>query len=110
MEDNYFVNDDIDGKKDIQRLSKIYDELKLKNYFSKNLIQIQESIGPYPRLYFLSDQKLEKIKSLNKLSLSEISKYYSKINYLQELEISSHNNKNNITGIKIFSERKKDDF
>ena len=108
LEDNYFVNDDINGKKDMQRLSKIYDELKLKNYFSKNLIQIQESIGPYPRLYFLSDQKLEKIKSLNKLSLSEISKYYSKINYLQELEISSHNNKNNITGIKIFSERKKE--
>ena len=108
LEENYYSNEDYTNKNDIKILSKIYDELKAKNYFTKSSAQTQESIDPYPRLYFLSEQKLEKIKSSNKVSISDISKYFSKINNLQELDISSHHNKNNIIGIKIFSVNKKE--
>ncbi len=113
LEDYYYSNNNNNiennnnNKRDIKILSKIYDELKSKNYFNKSSPQTQESILPYPKLYFLSEQKLEKIKLSNKISISDISKYFSKINNLQELEISSHHNKNNIIGIKIYNLTKK---
>ena len=111
LEEYYYSNNNeqnSNNKRDIKILSKIYEELKSKNYFNKSSPQTQESIMPYPKLYFLSEQKLEKIKLSNKISISDISKYFSKINNLQELEISSHHNKNNIIGIKIFNATKKD--
>ena len=112
LEEYYFSNNNeinTKDKRDNKILLKINDELKSKNFFNnKNMSQSQESIMPYPKLYLLSEQKLEKIKTTNKISLTEISKYFSKINYLQELEITSHHNKNNITGIKIFSSNKKE--
>ena len=107
LKDYYYSNKD-NNKRDFKLLSKIYDELKSKNYFNKSSTQSQESVMPYPKLYFLSDHKLEKIKSTNKISIIDISKYFSKINNLQELEINTHHNKNNITGIKIFNETKKE--
>ena len=107
LKDYYYSNKD-SNKRDFKLLSKIYDELKSKNYFNKSSTQSQESVMPYPKLYFLSDHKLEKIKSTNKISIIDISKYFSKINNLQELEINTHHNKNNITGIKIFNETKKE--
>ena len=105
LEDYYFNNN---NKKDIKILSKIYEELKSKNFFVNPPPQNQETVMPYPKLYFLPEQKLEKIKLSTKISLSDISKYFTKINSLQELEITSHHNKNNITGIKIFSANKKE--
>ena len=107
LKDYYYSNKD-NNKRDFKLLSKIYDELKSKNYFYKSSTQSQESVMPYPKLYFLSDHKLEKIKSTNKISIIDISKYFSKINNLQELEINTHHNKNSITGIKIFNETKKE--
>ena len=109
IEDYFISKEGINkDKPDIKLLSKIYEELKSKNYFSKNDIRLTESIMPYPRIYLLSAQKLEKIKLANKITIPEISKYFAKINNLQELEISLHHNKNIITGIKIFSETKKE--
>ena len=110
LEEYYYSNNNEqnNNKRDIKILSKIYEELKSKNYFNKSSPPTQESIMPYPKLYFLSEQKLEKIKLSNNISISDISKYFSKINNLQELEISSHHNKNNIIGIKIFNSTKKD--
>ena len=109
LEEYYYSNNNENNdKRELKMLSKIYEELKSKNYFNKSSPQTQESILIYPKLYFLSEQKLEKIKLSNKLSISDISKYFSKINNLQELEISSHHNKNNITGIKIYNATKKD--
>ena len=109
LEDYYISKTNSNNDKiDIKVLSKIYEELKSKNYFSKNSNQLSDSIMPYPRIYLLSEQKLEKIKIANKITIPEISKYFSKINNLQELEISVHHNKNVITGIKIFSLTKKE--
>lgn len=104
LEDYYYDNK---SNRDLKVLNKIYDELKSKNYFNKNSAQSQESAIPYPKLYFLSDQKRDKIKN-GKISLNDISKYYNKVNQRQELEISmAHHNKNIITGIKLLSYSKK---
>ena len=105
LEDYYYDNK---SNRDLKVLNKIYDELKSKNYFNKNSAQSQESAIPYPKLYFLSDQKRDKIKN-GKISLNDISKYYNKVNQRQELEISmAHHNKNIITGIKLLSYSKKE--
>ena len=80
FEEYYFSNkNEINTKdrRDTNILLKINDELKSKNFFNtKNMSQSQESIKPYPKLYLLSEQKLEKIKTTNKISLTEISKYF----------------------------------
>ena len=94
--------------KDPKILNKIYEELKLKNYFNKNSSSSQESASPYPKLYFLSEQKRENITKINKITLNDITKYFNKVNQRQELEISSHHNKNIITGIKLYSYTKKE--
>ena len=101
--EEYYYN-----KKESQSLNKIYDELKTKNYFNKNSSSNQESAAPYPKLYFLSEQKRESIIKINKISFNDISKYYNKVNERQELEISTHHNKNIITGIKLYSYTKKE--
>ena len=104
--DYYYSNND-SNKRDIKILSKIYEELKSKNYFSKNIINKQDLITPFPKIYLLSEKNIEKIKSLNKINLTDITKYFNKIYPFQDLEISNHHNKTNITGIKIYSENKK---
>ena len=112
LEEYFYENDK--NKKDIKALNKLYEELKSKNYFNKNsastssISSTQESASTYPKLYFLSEQKREYISKLNKISLNDIIKYYSKVNKRQELEISSHHNKNVITGIKLISNSKKE--
>ena len=109
LEEYFYENDK--NKKDIKVLNKIYEELKSKNYFNKNSVSTsnsQESAASYPKLYFLSEQKREYISKINKISLNDIIKYYNKVNKRQELEVSSHHNKNVITGIKLLSNSKKE--
>ena len=103
--EEYYYND---KKRDPKILNKIYEELKSKNYFNKNSSSSQETASPYPKLYFLSEQKRENITKINKITLSDITKYFNKVNQRQELEISSHHNKNIITGIKLYSYTKKE--
>ena len=102
--EEYYYN-----KRDPKLLNKIYDELKSKNYFNKNSASNQESAAPYPKLYFLSEQKRENILKISKITLNDISKFYNKVNDRQELEITTtHHNKNLITGIKLYSFNKKE--
>ena len=73
------------------------------------MISIQESVALYPKLYFLSEEKKEKLLKNNKISLNDIIKYYGKVNQRQELEVNiNHDNKNIITGIKLFINSKKE--
>ena len=104
LEEYYYDN----NNKDTKILNKIYDELKSKNYFNKNASSNQESASPYPKLYFLSEQKRENISKISKITINDINKYFNKVNQRQELEISPHHNKNVITGIKLFSNSKKE--
>ena len=104
--EEYYYNK---NNRDPKVLNKIYDELKSKNYFNKSSTSTQESAAQYPKLYFLSEQKREKILKNNKISLNDIIKYYSKVNQRQELEVNiNHHNKNIITGIKLLSNSKKE--
>ena len=65
---------------------------------------LKESILPYPRLYFLDNEKREKIMKLNKININDILEYYTLINKNQKLEITLlQHNRNMITGIKIFT-------
>ena len=57
LEEYYYSNNNEQNsknKRDIKILSRIYEELKSKNYFNKSSPQTQESIMPYPELYFFS--------------------------------------------------------
>ena len=104
--EEYYYNK---NNRDPKVLNKIYDELKSKNYFNKSSTSTQESAAQYPKLYFLSEQKREKILKNNKISLNDIIKYYGKVNQRQELEVNiNHHNKNIITGIKLLSNSKKE--
>ena len=81
----------------------------MSNYFNKSSTSTQESAAQYPKLYFLPEQKREKILKNNKISLNDIIKYYGKVNQRQELEVNiNHHNKNIITGIKLLSNSKKE--
>ncbi len=107
LEEYYYNNNKTN--RDPKILNKIYDELKIKNYFNKNSITSQESAAAYPKLYFLSEQKREKILKNNKIVLNDIIKYFSKVNQRQELEVNiNHHSKNLITGIKLLSYSKKE--
>ena len=104
--EEYYYNK---NNRDPKVLNKVYDELKSKNYFNKSSTSTQESAAQYPKLYFLSEQKREKILKNNKISLNDIIKYYGKVNQRQELEVNiNHHNKNIITGIKLLSNSKKE--
>ena len=106
LEEYYYNNK---NNRDAKLLNKIYDELKLKNYFNKNSPSTQESAAAYPKLYFLSEQKREKILKNNKIVLNDIIKYFNKVNQRQELEVNTnYHNKNIITGIKLLSHSKKE--
>ena len=97
------------NNRDPKLLNKVSDELKSKNFLNRNMISIQESVALYPKLYFLSEEKKEKLLKKNKISLNDIIKYYGKVNQRQELEVNiNHDNKNIITGIKLFINSKKE--
>ena len=80
-----------------------------KKYLLNEKNKKKEVSYPYPRLLFLSDKELSSILICDKLSLSEISKYYNKIHPGQTLELKGITmNKNIISGIQIYDENKND--
>ena len=63
----------------------------------------------YPRILFLSDEEISKISSSEKISLIDISKYYSIIHKGQELELKGITmNKNVILGIQLYDKNRKE--
>ena len=94
--------------------AKILKELPQENRYSKKFLiteknKKKEVTYPYPRLLFLSEKELSSILISEKISLTDISKYYNIIHQGQELEIKGITmNKNIISGIQIFDENKKE--
>ena len=94
--------------------AKILKELYQENRLSKKYLIIdknkkKEITYPYPRLLFLSEKELGTLLNLEKISLSDISKYFNIIHPGQELEIKEMSiNKNIISGIHIYDDNKKD--
>ena len=79
-----------------------------KKYLLNEKNKKKEVLYPYPRLIFLSDKELSSILSSDKLSLTDISKYYNIIHPGQILEIKGITmNKNIISGIQIYDDNKK---
>ena len=94
--------------------TKILKELFQENRLSKKYLLSEKNVKkeityPYPRLLFLSEKELSSLLIKEKISITDISKYYSKIHKGQELEIKGITmSKNIISGIQIFDENKKE--
>ena len=104
-EERRFTNNILlyEKKKDNNHLENIQNEINKKMIEKEIKNKEVISVFPYPKLYFLPEKTLEEISLLSKITLNDISKYYSQINTNQELVISNSNNKTYITGIKINS-------
>ena len=89
-------------------------ELSPSNHSSKKFIfndkiKIKGITYSYPRILFLSDEELSTIASSEKISLIDISKYYSIIHKGQELELKGITmNKNVVLGIQLYDRNRKD--
>ena len=94
--------------------TKLLKDLLPDNRFSKKFLindkkQKKEVDYPYPRFLFLSDEELSSLSNVEKISLTEISKYYNLIHEGQELEIKGITiSKNIISGVQIYGENRKE--
>ena len=95
---------------DTKILKELYQENRLsKKYLILDKNKKKEVTYPYPRILFLSEKELSSILISDKISLTDISKYFNIINPGQELEIKGITiNKNIISGIQILDENKKE--
>jgi hypothetical protein len=95
--------------------TKIIKDLSQENRFPRKLLsppeknKKKEVAYPYPRLLLLSEKELSSILMTDKISLTDISKYFNIIHPGQELEMKGITmNKNIIMGIQIVDENKKE--
>ena len=93
---------------------KLLKELLPENRYSKKFLikdknPKKEVDYPYPRFLFLSEKELSSLSNVEKISLTDISKYYNLIHVGQELEIKGITiSKNIISGVQIYAENRKD--
>ena len=93
---------------------KLLKELLPENRLSKKFLindkkQKKELDYPYPRFLFLSEKELSSLSNVEKISLTDISKYYNLIHEGQELEIKGITiSKNIISGVQIYGENRKE--
>ena len=80
-----------------------------KKYLFTDKIKIKNISYSYPKILFLSDEEISAISSSEKISLIDISKYYSIIHKGQELELKGITmNKNVILGIQLYDNNRKE--
>ena len=80
-----------------------------KKFLFNEKIKMKNNTYSYPRILFLSDEAINTISSLEKISLIDISKYYSIIHKGQELELKGITmNKNIILGIQLYDKNRKE--
>ena len=80
-----------------------------KKFIFSDKIKIKGISYSYPKILFLSDEELSTISSSEKISLIDISKYYSIIHKGQELELKGITmNKNIISGIQLYDQNKRE--
>ena len=79
-----------------------------KKFLLTDKIKIKGATYSYPSILFLSSKEISTISSSEKISLIDISKYYSMIHQGQELELKGVTiNKNIILGIQIYNNNNK---
>ena len=80
-----------------------------KKFLFTDKIKIKGISYSYPKILFLSDEEISTISSSEKISLIDISKYYSIIHKGQELELKGVTmNKNIILGIQLYDQNRKE--
>ena len=80
-----------------------------KKFIFSDKIKIKKVSYSYPRILFLSEEEISTISSSEKISLIDISKYYSLIHKGQELELKGITmNKNVILGIQLYDKNRKE--
>ena len=90
-------------------LKKIKEEISLKNYNFNNNNTETISAFPYPKIFLLNNDLINKLNSNEKLSNFDINYYFNLINKNSELIINTNKNNSNrslITGIKNFNKSK----
>ena len=81
----------------------------MKKFILNDKLKAKTVSYSYPRILFLSDEEISKISSSEKISLIDISKYYSLIHKGQELELKGITmNKNVILGIQLYDKNRKE--
>ena len=120
---NYYINNKNKQKEILVKVNnfietgdtKIIKELSQENKYSRKYLsppdknKKKEVTYPYPRLLFLSEKELSSILMTDKISLTDITKYFNIIHPGQELEIKGITmNKNIIMGIQIVDQNKKE--